>query len=98
MLLNVYLSIYTGSAHWFQRSGSIVVILGIAITARRPIRLGNEYKNEDWNLPDETPKGKAVLLDDRAEYIIGPITAFIGTIIWGYGDLVMVRLIDILRY
>ena len=86
---NIYLSITTDSPHWFQRAGSIIVVLGIIITARRPIRLGKEYKNEDWNLPDSTKEGIKVLMDDRAEFIIGPITALIGTLIWGYGDLIL---------
>ena len=86
---NLYYSIVTNQAHWFQRSGSIVVLLGVLIVARPVIRLGKNYQNEDWNLPDETDEGKKVLLDQRSEYIIGPIVAVIGTIVWGYGDLLL---------
>ena len=84
---NYVASIITNEAHWFQRSGSVVVLLGVLIVARRIIRLGDNHQDEDWNLPDDSPEGKRVLLDQRSEYIIGPIIAVIGTIVWGYGDL-----------
>ena len=84
---NYYYSTLTSETHWFQRSGSIVVLLGVLIIARRVIRLGKNYQDEDWNLPDESPEGKKVLLDQRSEFIIGPIVAVIGTLVWGYGDL-----------
>ena len=86
---SLYYSIVTSEAHWFQKSGSIVVLLGILILARRVIRLGKDYQNEDWNLPDGTPEGKRVLLDEWSEYIIGPTVAGIGTVVWGYGDLLL---------
>ena len=82
---NLYYSIVTNQAHWFQRSGSIVVLLGVLIVARPVIRLGKNYQNEDWNLPDETDEGIKILLDQRSEYIV----AVIGTIVWGYGDLLL---------
>jgi len=87
---NLYYSIVTSEVHWFQRSGSIVVLLGVLIVARRVIRLGKDHQNEDWNLPNETPEGKRVLLDQRSEYVIGPVIAVIGTVVWGYGDLLLI--------
>lgn len=87
LLGNYIFSLVTNELHWFQRSGSIVVLLGVLIVARRIVRLSKEYQNEDWNLPSESAEGKRVLLDQRSEYIIGPIVAVIGTIVWGYGDL-----------
>lgn len=86
--ISLFHSMVTNDSHWFQRSGSIIVLLGVLIAARRVIRLGKDYQNEDLNLPDETPEGKNVLLDQRSEFIIGPIVAVLGTIIWGYGDLI----------
>ncbi len=53
-------SMATNDSHWFQRSGSIIVLLGVLIAARRVIRLGKDYQNEDWNLPDETAEGKHI--------------------------------------
>lgn len=84
---NYLLSMTISEPHWFQRSGSIVVLLGVLMAARRVVRLGKNYQDEDWNLPDETPEGKRVLLDQRSEFIIGPIVAVIGTVVWGFGDL-----------
>lgn len=86
---NYYYSAAANEPHWFQRSGSIVVLLGVLIAARRIIRLGKNYQNEDWNLPDKSSEGKRVLLDQRSEFIIGPIIAVIGTVVWGYGDLLL---------
>lgn len=86
VVANSFFSLTLEEAHWFGRSGSLLVIVGIWITARRIIRLGKEHLNEDWNFPDETSEGRKVLFDQRAQYIIGPTVAFIGTIIWGYGD------------
>ncbi len=83
-----YYSAISGEPLWFQRSGSIVVLIGVLITARRIVRLGKKYQNEDWSLPDESTEGKRVLLDQRSESIFGPLVAIIGTIVWGYGDLV----------
>jgi len=85
---SLFHSMVTNDPQWFQRSGSIIVLLGVLIVARRVIRLGKDYQNEDWNLPDESSEGKKVLLDQRSEFIIGPIIAVVGTIIWGYGDLI----------
>jgi len=84
---NYYCSLIIGEPGWFQRSGSIVVLLGVTITARRIIRLGKDHLNEDWNFPDDSPEGKRVLLDERSAYIIGPAVSVLGTIVWGYGDL-----------
>jgi len=93
VIANSAFSVTLEEAHRFGRSGSLLVIVGIWITARRIIRLGDAHLNEDWNLPDETSEGRQVLLDQRAQYIIGPIVAFVGTIIWGYGD----KLLEYLR-
>ena len=82
-----YCSWATGQPQWFQRSGSIVVLFGVLISARKIVRLGNKYTNEDWGLPDDSVEGRLVLLDEHSQYIIGPIVAVIGTIVWGYGDL-----------
>ena len=89
LAVNICISIVLEEPDWFQRSGSIIVILGILIAARRVVRLGKEHMNEDWNYPNETVERQRVLLDQRAQYIIGPIVALIGTVIWGYGDILI---------
>ncbi len=85
----ILLSIETKNMSWFQRSGSIVVLLGVLISARRIIRLGDKRRIVDWGLDDNTPEGKKVLLDERAELIYGPFVAIVGTVVWGYGDLIL---------
>ena len=87
--LNLSLALLWNAPHLFQRCGSIVVLVGVLITARKVVRLGASYLNEDWNLPDDSPEGREVLLDDRSQFIIGPAVAVLGTIIAGYGDLLL---------
>ena len=89
LISQLLLSIETKNMTWFHRSGSMVVLLGVLISARRIIRLGEKRRIVDWGLDDDTPEGKKVLLDEKAELIYGPFVAVIGTIVWGYGDLLL---------
>ena len=87
---------------WFARCGALVVAVGITLLSRasvlrediRPHIINNEtglshldpehYKRIGESTPDW------VLLDSRtraAEGVWGPLLTFIGTLIWGFGDL-----------
>ena len=85
--VHLYLCLAWEENHWFERSGSLIVLVGIWITARRIIRLGDKHLNEDWNLPNQTQEGRQVRYDHMAQYRFGPIVAFLGTIVWGYGEI-----------
>lgn len=87
---------------WFSRSGSIVVGLGIVLLARTSIvkeDLLLHIESSDTHLNENSPQyfealGEPVpiymkndLASRSAIGVVGPIISFIGTIIWGYGDL-----------
>lgn len=111
MLANIYLlliismgvvvsSILTGLDRgdwsWFGRSGSIVTVIGVLLTARPLIRLGfDEWFRSESVISGgsfepsaiEIEEGRQNGLDARASSI-GIYMAIIGAIIWGYGDLI----------
>ena len=89
LVVHLYLTVTLEEPHWFQRSGSLIVVVGIWIMARKTIRLVRDDLNEDWNHPDRTPEGRQVLYDHRAQYRIGPVVALLGIIIWGYGEILI---------
>ena len=95
-------SIYLKYFIWFSRSGSIVVGLGIVLLARTSIvkeDLLLNIESPDTHLNENGPQyfkalGKPIpiyvkndLASRSAIGVVGPIISFIGTIIWGYGDL-----------
>jgi hypothetical protein len=87
---------------WWARSGSVVVSLGILFIVRpaisgRPLmphiiiaESNKPYTSQEhWDYIKE-PMPKEVKVnnnDERAISILGPLITFIGTMIWGYGDL-----------
>ena len=88
--VSVFLSIYTGDWHWFQRSGALVVSIGAILSTRKLLRTGTTEMLTRWN-------GANVLAresDDPAEKRRELIAAYwgfwlvgFGTLIWAYGDL-----------
>jgi len=89
-------SLYSGQWHWFGRAGSIMTISGVILTIRPIIRLGLKKLIEAQNTinggsfeptPEEIEVDRQSDLDHKASQI-GSILAILGTIIWGYGDLV----------
>jgi hypothetical protein len=87
---------------WFQRSGSLIVGVGIVLLARtfivgKDLLLYIKSAETPYNINSEehfkflsqpTPE---YIKNDLASRIaigwIGPLISFIGTVIWGYGDL-----------
>jgi hypothetical protein len=85
-----------GDWSWFGRSGSIVTVIGVLLTARPLIRLGfDEWFRSESVISGgsfepsaiEIEEGRQNGLDARASSI-GIYMAIIGAIIWGYGDLI----------
>jgi len=71
---------------WFQRSGSLMVVLGAFIEFRLfSIRAHFNIVGAVWDLPFETPTSYCFWYNLIAKAILFAIA--IGTIIWGYGDL-----------
>ncbi len=97
---------------WFQRSGSLLVLIGAILSYRSVVRLGVKgvggaptggriskvkdlYVDVDDDgrrmvqveySPEDIEYDRQVFMDKLAGYI-GAIFAILGTIIWGYGDL-----------
>jgi len=95
---------------WFQRSGSLLVMIGAILSFRSIVRLGKKgaggapsrgatiakikgsFLKDGRRMvqieqnPDDLEYDNQVGLDKLAGYI-GAIYAILGTIIWGYGDL-----------
>jgi hypothetical protein len=87
---------------WFQRTGSLIVCIGIMLLARPaltnqgllvPVKMADSPYNsndpEHYNYIGETIP-EAVIQDVKnrtAVNNLGPWITFIGTFIWGYGDI-----------
>jgi hypothetical protein len=90
-----YLSRKTG-ADWFARSGAVMALVGAAVS----FRLSNFYQRAlATALKEElvsVSKEIELHLEPPSSYVrllyLGYLTGIIGTVIWGYGDL-LVRLI-----
>jgi hypothetical protein len=95
-------SIYLKDFIWFSRSGSIIVGLGIVLLARtsivkKDLLLNVTSSDTPFNL--NSPEHFKALGEPVPDYVkndlasrsaigvVGPLISFIGTIIWGYGDL-----------
>jgi hypothetical protein len=98
---SITFSLKTGDWNWFARSGSLVVIIGIFLTSSQVIensrrlrsRRTHHVKNFDRDYAEESRKeslSRSRILDEdlwenglRGFYLL-----VIGTLIWGYGDLI----------
>ena len=71
---------------WFQRSGSISVLFGV--WAEYNLSKVNEHINlSGIVVSDQTELSERYKLRYRIAQYLGVVLAIVGTIIWGYGDL-----------
>jgi hypothetical protein len=96
LILGVSVSIYTSNWGWFGRTGSIATVSGLLLVMRPIMRKGivNQTRSsgmseiiekedgsyQEWIDPQEIKDGTAAL--------VGAIFTIIGTIVWGFGDLI----------
>ena len=107
--VSVYFDLSKSSWGWFQRSGSLVVLIGAVLGYRSIVRLGvsgvggaapfavkAKIVSVDNSGPvqmarvaydDETQKMLTEYANDKLAGFIGAALIVIGTVIWGYGDL-----------
>lgn len=85
--------------YWFQRSGSLVTILGILVEISVSSRMENikanwlspqSFIHNMWRNDTDYRKAQADIIDTAvlATKYIPVIVIAIGTIIWGYGDMI----------
>jgi hypothetical protein len=97
------ISLWKHDFTWFARSGSILVAFGLALFSRASV-IGEDIKlevvmeetglshlkKEHWNQVGE-PVPEWVKEDwetRRAVGTLGPLVSGLGTLIWGFGDLI----------
>ena len=87
-------SAYSGQWHWFGRAGSVMIICGVILMIRPIIRLGLKEWIRVQNTidggsgePTEIEADRQSVLDHVASQI-GSVLTILGTVIWGYGDLI----------
>ena len=73
-MVSLMASISTGNGEWFQRSGSLMVLFSAAVEYRRRHLLHTRGTTAGW-------------LSWRQVPYVCYSSIFLGTLIWGYGDL-----------
>lgn len=100
--VGVLLSLLEANWQWFSRSGSLVVVIGILLTSTQiieelqQIRLrrwrndnhADSWSTHDWVEDTQSQKTFRDLEDDPLGRGQGLFLLVIGTLIWGFGDLV----------
>jgi hypothetical protein len=96
LLLGVVLSLELDDWGWFARSGALVVVNGIILTSHQVIehmrQLGREQRRDAMVNRDWAAEEKHHLLHDDHEghwrtETCGLYLLIIGTLVWGFGDL-----------
>jgi hypothetical protein len=85
LILHLAIAARTGCAENFQRGGSAIVALAVLVIAgiehRRDRRSNLTFWSDDAALPFRL----------RNPYVMAPVLAILGTLIWGYGDILAAR-------
>lgn len=104
LLISVSTAFIVHDWQWFSRSGSLIVVLGIYLTSSQIIensrRLRQRYRSiqREGNFQRDWADGKQadILLSTREQeeetWVMGKCgfnLLIIGTLIWGFGDLVV---------
>ena len=88
-LFSYYLSEKTG-ADWFTRSGSVMCLIGAAVTFRQvnfyQSALARALNEGLVSVPREIELGLKPPIAYRVLSYLGYVTGIVGTGIWGYGD------------
>ncbi|MBA1146608.1 hypothetical protein H0Z60_06005 [Ectothiorhodospiraceae bacterium WFHF3C12] len=92
VMMSMYISYVTGEAHWFQRSGSLMVLFSAAVEYRRSYqRKLAEEAADSGDTERRDALERAVKAQSRPFWRSIPyvcyLQIFLGTLIWGYGDL-----------
>ena len=91
--LSLFADLVLGSGEWFQRSGSIITIMGAILSTRKIIQNGisatiqSEYTISGGDFTTDWAEIKLESERNVKSAIVGVYLLIIGTSIWGYGDL-----------
>ena len=77
LLVSVMVSWFKCDWVWFSRGGALAVLIGLLVQSRKIITTRRNYELPFWKNQDT-----------RRAFRNGFIAVCIGTIIWGFGDLV----------
>ncbi|MDH3632758.1 MAG: hypothetical protein OER98_16675 [Gammaproteobacteria bacterium] len=83
-------SLSTDAWHWFQRSGALMVSIGVVLSTRRPLSLILESMIDDHgrnSLMQSNAASSRSELGELKTCVCGFIMVAMGTLIWAYGDL-----------
>ena len=89
-------SYYTGQWHWFQRSGALMVSIGVILSTRRLLRVGLEgliLRSSYFEIVAsvETNRDDTQVLETKRDLISaywGFVVVGIGNVVWAHGDLI----------
>ena len=105
ILCSLYISYVLKDWQWFSRAGSLIVVLGIYLTSSQIIensrRLRQRYRgaHKEGNFQRDWANGKQEQIirhardHDEETWVMGKCgfnLLIIGTLIWGFGDLVFI--------
>ena len=97
LVISLIASFCTKDWTWFSRSGSVMTMAGVILSVRPIIRMTFNQYGESKKIIDggsilgDTPKEIAEDKEERNDLVaiyIGGIFKLLGTLIWGYGDLI----------
>jgi hypothetical protein len=96
LLISAIASCVTRKWHWFARSGAIVTMAGVILSVRPLIRMGLPTLLKSQSIIDgghvpPTAEGVEETRQQQRDATateIGAVMAFVGTLIWAYGDLI----------
>jgi len=98
-------AVATGDAHWFGRAGSLTTIFGLILMLKNNLLCAGRDNEaalvEKLHFSEPPPKpgtSRYVQAVRRARRIlfdeyVGFMTTLLGTVIWGYGDLILGMLV-----
>lgn len=93
LLSNIYVSIRFNNWHWFERSGSVTIIIGAILISRNVLRISKEERKRFRNMTIVERFSDSEKEDqdfDSLAIILGVVLMIMGTLIWAYSDAVII--------
>lgn len=88
VLVSAYVSLVTGEGHWFQRSGALMVLFSVGIETHRKYLLHCAQAGRGGTWLGATSKPAILVVRFwKSLPLICYFAIVMGTLIWGYGDL-----------